>query len=39
MDEFLIFYLPPLIVAVSLVFLFLWNGRTQDGDADGHPQS
>ncbi|AEI39271.1 cytochrome bd oxidase small subunit CydS [Paenibacillus mucilaginosus] len=32
MDEFLIFYAPPLVVAASLVFLFLWNGRNKEDD-------
>ncbi|MFN0225206.1 MULTISPECIES: cytochrome bd oxidase small subunit CydS [Paenibacillus] len=30
MDNFLIFYAPPLVAAAALIFLFLWNGRRRD---------
>lgn len=30
MEHFMIMYLPPLLVAASLAFVFIWSGKAQD---------
>ncbi|MFS0837380.1 cytochrome bd oxidase small subunit CydS [Paenibacillus sp. 1P03SA] len=30
MEHFMIMYAPPIVVAISLLFLFLWAPRTKD---------